>query len=461
MAFMETLLSLISLLSSALLLHAAVEGPKAITLRLIHPFSPHSPFYPGNITNMEKIDLLIQGTEARMDHLFSTKREENWNGSSEVDDIVAPMKYTGFYYVAQVGIGSFPPLPGPKVIPYFFMMDTGSELTWVQCEGCDPCFPLQQQNFPYKRSQSYKPIPCGDPTCPTPKQDCFQSFCGFRISYGESPSPSAVGEIIRETLTFPSDFRGTESYSTLFLGCGFQSRNFRFPQQNQIGGILGLGFGGPRTFPLWNQVGKKRFSYFLCTSEHTNSKLYIGEGAKMVGPQVLSTPLLRGSKPTLYYVDLQDISIQNVRLGLQGSFSSGTAIDTGCPISLLVSNAYARVRIGFVQYFTQFHIQPYDNGSKPKDVPILDLCFPNPSGFNRYPTMTFHFKGADLVVQPPGIFMVGRNYICVALKSGPATMIGVFQQTNYKFSYDFELGDRRRGEVGALLFAPQDCGSPS
>ncbi|XP_043717594.1 aspartic proteinase CDR1-like [Telopea speciosissima] len=460
MAFMETLLSLISLLSSALVLHAIVEGPKPITLSLIHPFSPHSPFYPGNITDMEKIDILIQGTNARMYHLFLMMREQNWNGSSEVDDIVATVQFTGVYFVAQVGIGSFPPSPGQKGMPYWLVIDTGSYLTWVQCEGCNPCFPLQQPNFPYNRSQSYKPIPCGDPTCPTPNQDCFQSFCGFKVYYGEDPPASIAGAIIRETLTFPSDFGGTESYNSLFLGCSFKSYHYEFQEPNKIGGILGLGFGGPETLHFLNQVGKKRFSYCLSNFEHTNSQLYIG-GAKMVGPQVLSTPLLRGSNEALYYLDLQDISIKNVCLRLQGSFSGGSAIDSGCPIIVLLPDVYARVRIGFVQYFTQFHIQPYDSGSRPRDLPTLDLCFPNLAGFDRYPTMTFNFRGADLDVQPPSIFSVGRNYICVLLKSGPITMIGAFQQMQHKFSYDFELGDRRRGEIGALRFAPQDCGSPA
>ncbi|XP_043717575.1 aspartic proteinase CDR1-like [Telopea speciosissima] len=326
MVFMETLLSLISLLSSALLLHAAIEGPKPITLSLIHPFSPHSPFYPGNITDMEKIDILIQGTNVRIHHLFSTMREQNWNGSSEVNDIVVTVQYTGVHFVTHVGIGSFPPSPGRKGIPYLLAIDTGSQLTWVQCEGCNPCFPLQQPNFPYKISQSYKPIPCGDPTCPTPNQDCFQSFCGFRISYGEDPPASTAGAIVRETLTFSSDFGGTESYNDLFLGCGLQSDHYEFPQPNKIAGVLGLGFGDTGTLLFLKQVGKKHFSYCLLSSEHTNSQLYIG-GTKMVGPQVLSTPLLRGSNEALYYLDLQDISIQNIHLRLQGSFSEGSAID--------------------------------------------------------------------------------------------------------------------------------------
>ncbi|XP_043717574.1 probable aspartic protease At2g35615 [Telopea speciosissima] len=376
---------------------------------------------------MEKIDILIQGTNVRIHHLFLMMTKRNWNGSSEVDNIAATVQYTGFL------------LCNP---------------------GCNPCFPLQQPNFPYNRSQSYKPIPCGDPTCPTPNQDCFQSFCGFKISYGKDPPTSTAGAIVRETLTFPSDFGGTESYNDLFLGCGFKSYHYEFQQPNKISGVLGLGFGGTGTLSFLKQVSKKRFSYCLLNSEHTNSQLYIG-GAKMVGPQVLSTPLLRGSNEALYYLDLQDISIQNIRLRLQGLFSGGSAIDSGSPVTILLPNVYARVKIGFVQYFEQFHIQPYDSGSRPRDVPMLDLYFPNSFGFDRYPTMTFHFKGADLVVQPNGIFAFGRNYFCVLLKSGPVTMIGAFQQTQHKFSYDFELGDGRRGEIGALRFAPQDCGSPA
>ncbi|XP_042499724.1 aspartic proteinase nepenthesin-1-like [Macadamia integrifolia] len=462
MAFMETLLSLILLLSSALLLHSIVvhEGPKSITLSLIHPFSVHSPFYPGkNITDVEKINLLIQATESRMQHLFPTttmRRQGSRNGSSKIDDIGTLVEFSGAYYLAKVGIGSFPPVPGPKWMSYLLIMDTGSHITWVQCEGCDPCLPLSQPNFPYRLSQSYRAIPCGHQDCPTTREDCFGSFCGFKIIYWDISGPSTKGTIVRETLTFLSDSsRGlTESYPNFFLGCGLQSHNHRFPPHNKAAGILGLGLGGHGTSPIWKQVDKKRFSYCLFISIQASSKLHIGEGARMVGPQVVSTPLMRGSNPSLYYVDLQDISIASFPLRLGRSLSGGCAIDTGAPITILVSNVYAHVRAFFVQYFAQFGIHPYGSGSRPGDVPYFDLCFPRPYGFNRFPTMTFHFRGANLVVQPNGVFAVGGNYICVALRSGATTMIGAFQQTNYRFSYDLELGD-----IGTLFFAPENCGA--
>ncbi|XP_042499719.1 aspartic proteinase nepenthesin-1-like [Macadamia integrifolia] len=463
MAFMETVLSLIFLLSSSLLLYSIVahEGPESITLSLIHPFSVHSPFYPGkNRTDVEKTNLLIQATEARMQHLFPTttmRQDGSWNGSSEVDDIATLVKLTGVYYLAQVGIGSFPPNLGRKWKSYFLIMDTGSHITWVQCEGCDPCLPLSQPNFPYRQSQSYRPIPCGHRDCPTTREDCFGTFCGFKISYGvRSGGPSTKGTIVRETLTFLSDTTRVrvESYPNFFLGCGLQSYNHMLPPQNQAAGLLGLGFGGYGTSPIWRQINKKRFSYCLFNSEQASSKLYIGERARMVGPQVVSTPLIRGSNPSLYYLDLQDISIAGSPLGLGRSLSAGCTIDTGAATTSFDSNVYARVRAGFVQYFAQFHIQPYNSRTRPRYVPDYDLCFPSPSGFNRFPTMTFHFRGANLVVQPINVFTKGAHFVCVALIPGAATtIIGAFQQAQHRFSYDLELGD-----TGTLFFAPEDCG---
>ncbi|XP_042499725.1 aspartic proteinase nepenthesin-1-like [Macadamia integrifolia] len=458
MAFMETLLSLIFLLLSSLLLHSVAvhESPESITLSLIHPFSVHSPFYPGkNVTDVEKINLLIQATEARMHHLFptTTKRQgKYWNGSSEVDDIGALVQYINAYYVAKVGIGSFQ--PALKWLAYYLIMDTGSQITWVQCEGCNPCFPLiQTPNFPFSRSQSYRSIPCGHKDCPTQRQDCYGSSCGFSILYGGNHGPITRGTIARETLTFTSDIPGvTESRNNLFLSCALQNHNYGYSQQNKVAGVLGLGAGGHGTPPLWSQVSKKRFSYCLFTFEHTSSQLHIGEGARMVGPQVVSTPLLKGSNPSLYYLELQDISVAGIRLRLRGFFRfGGCVIDSGAPMTSLVPNAYAIVRNALIRYFAQFGIQPYNSGNRPSGVPEFDLCFHKvPPGF-RFPTMTFHFKGADLIVQPTGVFVVGANYICVALRSDDITMLGAYQQTQHKFSYDLELG--------ALFFAPENCGA--
>ncbi|XP_042479821.1 aspartic proteinase nepenthesin-1-like [Macadamia integrifolia] len=461
MAFMETLLSLIFLLSSSLLLHSVAvhESPESITLSLIHPFSIHSPFYPGkNVTDVEKINLLIKATEAHMQHLFPTttmRRQGSQNGSSEIDDIGALVGFNGAYYLAIVGIGSFPPVPGPKFKTYSLVMDTGSVMTWVQCEGCDPCLPLLQPNFPYRRSQSYSSIPCGHKDCPTPERDCHGQSCGFKVRYGDiNRGPITRGTIVRETLAFTSDIsRGAiVSYSNSFLGCGLHSSNYGFPTQSTVAGILGLGPGGYGTKPIWKQVAKKRFSYCLFISEHASSKLYIG-GERMVGPQVVSTPLVGGSNPTLYYVDLHDISIAGIRLGLQRSaLSGGCAIDTGAPMTSLVANIYALVRASFVRYFAQYGIQPYGSRGRPSNLPDLDLCFPKPPSFNRFPTMTFHFREADLVVQPTGIFSMGTNYICVTIKPATETLIGAHQQTQHRFFIDFELGNR-------VFFAPENCGA--
>ncbi|XP_042485981.1 aspartic proteinase nepenthesin-1-like [Macadamia integrifolia] len=298
-------------------------------------------------------------------------------------------------------------------------MDTGSVMTWVQCEGCDPCLPLLQPNFPYKRSQSYSSIPCGHKDCPTPEWDCHGQSCGFKVRYGDiNHGPITRGTIVRETLAFASDIsRGAiVSYSNSFLGCGLHSSNYGFPTESTVAGILGLGPGGYGTKPIWKQVAKKCFSYCLFISEHANSKLYIG-GERM-----------------------------------RSALSGGCAIDTGAPMTSLVANIYALVRASFVRYFAQYGIQPFGSRGRPSNLPDLDLCFPKPPSFNRFPTMTFHFREANLVVQSTGIFSMGTNYICVTIKPATETLIGAHQQTQHRFSIDFELGNR-------VFFAPENCGA--
>ncbi|KAJ0078653.1 hypothetical protein Patl1_23404 [Pistacia atlantica] len=61
------------------------------------------------------------------------------------------------------------------------MVDTGSDLTWVQCDRCVNCFPLREGNFKYQESSTFRPLSCDHPFC-VPRI-CRQGICHYDVNY--------------------------------------------------------------------------------------------------------------------------------------------------------------------------------------------------------------------------------------------------------------------------------------
>jgi hypothetical protein len=73
--------------------------------------------------------------------------------------IPASIVPTGGAYVVTVGLGT------PKK-DFTLSFDTGSDLTWTQCEPClGGCFPQNQPKFDPTTSTSYKNVSCSSEFC--------------------------------------------------------------------------------------------------------------------------------------------------------------------------------------------------------------------------------------------------------------------------------------------------------
>ncbi|KAL2939408.1 Aspartic proteinase nepenthesin-1, partial [Bienertia sinuspersici] len=99
------------------------------------------------------------------------------------------------YYV-QVGIGTFGQFPRFDTV--YLGIDTGSDLTWTQCEGCRKCFYQVDPYFSPSRSISYKLFPCQQ--CPSPCQ--HEDICRLTRNYGDGSRLRA--DAATETFHFQS-----------------------------------------------------------------------------------------------------------------------------------------------------------------------------------------------------------------------------------------------------------------
>ncbi|KAF9601408.1 hypothetical protein IFM89_019681 [Coptis chinensis] len=342
---------------------------------------------------------------------------------------------SGNYYV-KVGFGT-----RKRDLPLIF--DTGSDLTWIQCQPClGGCYEQSDPIYDPKKSSSYSNIPCNSTECTQLKSatghlpSCMNSSCGYSITYGDGSYSRGISAHENLTIT-PSD-----TFPNFRFGCG-QSNGGLF---RGTAGLLGLGRDNISFVSQTSNKYKKVFSY--CISPSSYGFLAFGDSSSVKQ----FTPLLTDKRdPSFYFLNLTGISVGALKLALSPStFSlSGTIIDSGTVITRLPSSAYAALRSAF-----KHAMKSYPRAPK---FDFLDTCY-NFTGLKNVtlPKIVFHFQGgADLDVHKSGILVetTGESQTCLAFIANKdargVTIIGNLQQQTVEVVYDVA--------GGKLGFGPGGC----
>ncbi|PON69497.1 Aspartic peptidase [Trema orientale] len=356
------------------------------------------------------------------------------------------------YYMTQLSIGS-------KLFSPYLVMDTSTDLTWVQCEGCTNCFPVSGTgNFKYQESSSYHKLPCNHTLCVPKLCTSDKLYCRYHNRYRASTS---TGLLSTETFTFATNTNETTAkYTSILFGCGLDNRNLPFSAPNNvIAGIFGLAPTARSLLIQLENKTKRRFSYCLTTSDWP-TMLHFGDDATISHRGLQTTPLVGLPK---YYVSMFGISIDKTRLNISASafqlksnLKGGFVFDSGSPYSFLVDNAYKILKTEMIKYIARRYpsLRPI-----PRGMGKFDLCYnltttPLPPGGYAFPPLTYHLKGADFFMTPDVVFEDFGAVRCLAMliidDDGP-TILGAFQQTNYRFLFDASLSKQ------SLSFAPETC----
>lgn len=343
------------------------------------------------------------------------------------------------------------------------IMDTGSDLNWLQCAPCLDCFEQRGPVFDPTASSSYRNVTCGDQRCglvapPEAPRACrrpAEDSCPYYYWYGDQSN--TTGDLALESftvnLTAPGASRRVDG---VVFGCGHRNRGLF----HGAAGLLGLGRGPLSFASQLRAVYGHTFSY--CLVEHgsdAGSKVVFGEDYLVLAhPQLKYTAFAPTSSPadTFYYVklkgvlvggDLLNISSDTWDVGKDGS--GGTIIDSGTTLSYFVEPAYQVIRQAFVDRMSRLYpLIP--------DFPVLNPCY-NVSGVERpeVPELSLLFADGAVWDFPAENYFVRLDpdgIMCLAVRGTPRTgmsIIGNFQQQNFHVVYD--LQNNRLG------FAPRRC----
>ena len=213
-------------------------GTNCFSIKLLPRYSIDSVLFPKNLSQQEKLNRLVELSKARAFHFQSMNFSDALNSTKQgIKELQPSVRNYGSFYAANVEIGLSPSYDA------LLLVDTNSDETWVQGEGCTECFDLISGNFKYKESETYNMMPCDHPLC-VPRI-CVENVCRYSIIYEDGYYTR--GNISFETFTFPYNEKEDVIYENVIFGVGMENANRPFMRnKNVIGGIFGLGCG-PRS----------------------------------------------------------------------------------------------------------------------------------------------------------------------------------------------------------------------
>ncbi|KAK3437297.1 hypothetical protein EUGRSUZ_C01882, partial [Eucalyptus grandis] len=398
------------------------------TLKLVHKYGPCSQLFDGGPINHTQV--LLEDM-ARVKWIQS-KISNSISGTSDLKEsnvsLPASNSTNGGGYVVTIGLGT-----PTKDLTLLF--DTGSALTWTQCEPCISCYSQAEPIFDPSNSSSYANISCFAPSCiglasgTGELPGCSGSRCIYGTGYGDGSS--TVGLFATETLTLSP----TDVITNFEFGCG-QNNGGLF---DGYAGLLGL---ARDPISIIEQTATKYGRYFsYCLPPSTSAPGYLTFGRdKVTSPSLSFTPMVTVAQNPLFYgIKIIGISVDGKPLSIPSTVfsSASTIIDSGTTVTQLPPTAYTALRSAFREAMANYT-------SAPPFEP-LDTCY-DFSGVSTFtgPVITFTFDGPiNIDLDLSGMFyVVDVSQVCLAFVAGADdfAIYGNTQQRTFEVVYDVTGG---------------------
>ncbi|PIN12455.1 Aspartyl protease [Handroanthus impetiginosus] len=424
-------LQISSLLPASVCSHSTGSSKTQSTLKVFHRHGPCSKHTRQNPTTKPLLaDLLsydqsrAKSIQARLnfnsntDNIKTTTLNKNKFIDRKANLPVQPGISLGSgNYLVTIGLGT-----PTKTLSLIF--DTGSDLTWTQCEPCArSCYTQKDPIFNPASSSSYSNISCSSSQCSQLTSAtgndpaCSSTTCVYGIQYGDQSF--SKGFFSKDKLTISP----TDVFPGFLFGCGQDNQGLF----GRTSGLLGL---GRDPLSVVSQTAAKYGRYFsYCLPSTSSSTGHLTFGKSSAG-NAKFTPFASSQGASFYFIEITSIYIGGRQLSISETIfkNSGTIIDSGTVITRLPPTAYSTMSAAFKQLMKKYPSAPAYS--------ILDTCF-DFSGYTSVsiPTVTFEFGGGVKVdLHPNGILVaIGKTQACLAFAgNGDDTDVGIFGNTQQK-----------------------------
>ncbi|XP_054816907.1 aspartic proteinase CDR1-like [Prosopis cineraria] len=426
---------LISFTIFFLIISTCVKSKKdSFVIEIIHRDSPKSPLFDNTTTHFQRFYNALLRSEQRMNYLFPNKTSTINNYDPRPTLFGRP----GGEYVMQYSLGR-------PMFETYGIIDTGSDLTWLQCIPFTTSF--DQGSLPYLDTNfnwglhvvECQSRPCVHIVNPSVTQVfCAHDSCQCKYMVSYADDSTTAGDVFHTLLrlqTVNGDFRG---FPMFIFGCSRETTSDIGP--GAFSGIVGLG-RGPASLvsQLYNYIDGK-FAYCLApVGQDADNDMRFGPIAAVSGPDVVYTPMIAGNSITYYHILMEGITVGDVYI----PFLSGNTI----VVTRLPERFYSFVEGQVARHLDPLYTRARDPGG------FYSLCY-SITDVERIqgPGITIHLRGGDLALSAYNIYaMIDDGLLCFNFKSYPAdeAILGTMLQANFMVSYDL----RRR----QIAFKKMNC----
>ncbi|KAK8715436.1 hypothetical protein V6N13_042770 [Hibiscus sabdariffa] len=305
---------------------------------------------------------------------------------------------TGLYF-ARIGLGN----PSED---YYVQVDTGSDILWVNCAGCDKCptksgLGLGLTLYDPKKSSTSSLVYCDQDFCTSTYDGqlpgCKPSLqCQYNVVYGDGSS--TAGYFVKDNIQLgqvTGNLQSKSTNGTVVFGCGArQSGELGSSSSEALDGIIGFGQANSSIISQLAASGKVKRKFAHCLDNIDGGGIFvIGE---VVSPKVKTTPIVPNQAH--YNVVMKEIEVGDNILQLPSDIfdsgdQKGTIVDSGTTLAYLPSTIYEPLLAEILSPQPALQLHTYEDQF---------TCFNYLENVDDgFPIVKFHFEGSlTLTVYP-------------------------------------------------------------
>ncbi|XP_047326470.1 aspartic proteinase 36-like [Impatiens glandulifera] len=346
-------------------------------------------------------------------------------------------------YFTKIGIGT----PSKD---YYVQVDTGSDILWLNCVGCDNCpkksdLGIELRLYNPQASSTGNKVTCDQDFCNIINGElngCKVGLvCPYSVTYGDGSSTS--GYFVRDNIQLDrasGNLNTTPMNGTIQFGCGDKQSGQLGSSSEALDGILGFGQSNSSMVSQLASSGKVKKAFAHCLNGKKGGGIFaIGQ---VVQPKLNMVPLIPNQPH--YNIILKSIEVDGSILTLPSSFGTssekGAIIDSGTTLVYLPDEIYSLLMAQIMASQPNLKLHTFE-----EQFTCFQFTGEVDSGF---PAVKFNFENSlSMTIYPHEyLFKFNDEVLCFGwMSSGTQTkdgkdliLLGDMMLSNKLFLYDLE-----------------------